>query len=256
MMIDIHSHILPGVDDGAQTIEDTKKLVEEAKKAGYDAIIVTPHYAKNMYEKNVSEINEVFEMVCKEIDGIALYRANEIYLSYHIPDLIEEQKASTINNSRYVLFEIPLMGGINVDMKKIVYGLIENGYIPIIAHPERYDFIQKNPDIIREWINLGVLIQSNMGSIIGLYGKQAKNTMIYFLENRMVHFLGSDTHRINTIYTEIPKILEELKKHVSDEKIEELTYTNIVSVLENKRIDIYPPKPKSKRNLFNKLFGR
>lgn len=256
MMIDIHSHILPGVDDGAKTIEDTKQLIEEAKKAGYAGIIVTPHYAKQMYEKNVFEIDEVFETVLNEVEGINLYKANEIYLSYHISDLIKEKKARTINDSRYVLFEIPLMDGKNVDMKKIIYELIENNYVPIIAHPERYDFIQKDPDIVREWINLGVLIQCNMGSIIGIYGANAKKTIIYFLENRMVHFLGSDTHRVKTIYKEIPRIINELEKYISKEKIEELTYSNILSVLANNSVDIYPPKPMSKKNIFNKLFGR
>lgn len=256
MMIDMHSHILPGVDDGAQNIEDTKNLIREAKEAGYQGIIVTPHYAKHAYEKNVSEIDEVFKNVCNEIKDIKLYRGNEIYLSYQISDLIKERKVTTINNSRYVLFEIPLQDGKNVDMKKIIFDLVENGYTPILAHPERYDFVQKNPDIVREWIDLGVLIQSNMASIIGLYGKEAKKTITYFLENRMIHFLGSDTHRVNTIYKEVPRILEELKKYISNETIEELTYTNIVSVLENKSVDVYPPKPKVKKNLFNKLFGR
>ena len=243
-MIDFHSHILPNIDDGSRSIEETFNLIKEAKNVGFDAIISTSHYMENYYETDTPErevwVNAIYEnLQAKNID-IRLYLGNEIYLSENIIKLLEEGKASTINDTSYVLFEMPLNAE-PMNLYDLVYQMLQCKLVPVLAHPERYSFVQKDPELIYDLIQKGVLMQANYGSIIGQYGEKAKIIVKKFFENRMIHFLGSDVHRQNTIYPRIPEILSILNDLIGEEKLEELTNTNPSLVLKNKRINIDEP---------------
>ena len=243
-MIDFHSHILPNIDDGSRSIEETFNLIKEAKNVGFDAIISTSHYMENYYETDTPErevwVNAIYEnLQAKNID-IRLYLGNEIYLSENIINLLENGKASTINDTSYVLFEMPLNAE-PMNLYDLVYQMLQCKLVPVLAHPERYSFVQKDPDLIYDLIQKGVLMQANYGSIIGQYGEKAKIIVKKFFENRMIHFLGSDVHRQNTIYPRIPEILSILNDLIGEEKLEELTNTNPALVLKNKRINIDEP---------------
>lgn len=245
-MIDFHSHILPNIDDGSRSIEETFNLIKEAKNVGFDAIVSTSHYMENYYETNVPErevwINAIYEnLQVKNID-IRLYLGNEIYLSENIIKLLEEGKASTINDTSYVLFEMPLNAE-PLNLYDIVYEMIQCKLVPILAHPERYSFVQKDPELIYDLIQKGVLMQANYGSIIGQYGEKAKMIVKKFLKNNMIHFLGTDVHRQNTIYPRIPECLAEINSLIGEEKLEELSNENPLLALKNKRIDIAEPIP-------------
>ncbi len=245
-MIDFHSHILPNIDDGSRSIEETFNLIKEAKNVGFNAIVSTSHYMENYYETNVPErevwINAIYEnLQVKNID-IRLYLGNEIYLSENIIKLLEEGKASTINDTSYVLFEMPLNAE-PLNLYDIVYEMIQCKLVPILAHPERYSFVQKDPELIYDLIQKGVLMQANYGSIIGQYGEKAKMIVKKFLKNNMIHFLGTDVHRQNTIYPRIPECLAEINSLIGEEKLEELSNENPLLALKNKRIDIAEPIP-------------
>lgn len=243
-MIDVHSHILPNIDDGSRSIDETFNLIKEAKAAGFDGIICTSHYMENYYETNRPErevwINAIHEnLSAKDID-MQLYIGNEIYMSDNIIKLLEDGKASTLNDTSYVLFELP-MNAEPLNLYDTIYEMQQYKIVPILAHPERYSFVQTDPELIYDLIEKGVLMQSNYGSIIGQYGKKAQMLVIKFLENNMVHMLGSDAHRQNTIYTRIPEILNELYSIIGEEKTNELTTVNPTLVLNNKKIDIREP---------------
>ena len=243
-MIDFHSHILPNIDDGSRSIEETFNLIKEAKNVGFDAIVSTSHYMENYYETDTPErevwVNAIYEnLQAKNID-IRLYLGNEIYLSENIINLLENGKASTINDTSYVLFEMPLNAE-PMNLYDLVYQMLQCKLVPVLAHPERYSFVQKDPELIYDLIQKGVLMQANYGSIIGQYGEKAKIIVKKFFENRMIHFLGSDVHRQNTIYPRIPEILSILNDLIGEEKLEELTNTNPALVLKNKRINIDEP---------------
>ena len=156
-------------------------------------------------------------------------------------ELLENQKASTINNTSYVLFELP-MNSEPLNLNDVLYSLLEYKLVPVIAHPERYSFVQKNPNLIYDLIQKGALMQMNYGSIIGQYGEKAKITARKLLENDMIHFLGTDVHRQGTIYKNIPVILQELEEIIGVDKLEELTTINPKLALENKKIDIDSPR--------------
>ena len=243
-MIDIHTHILPNIDDGSRSIEETFNLIKEAKNVGFDAIVSTSHYMEGYYETNTPErevwINAIYEnLQAKNID-IKLYLGNEIYMSENMIKLLEDGKASTINDTSYVLFEMPLNAE-PLNLYDTIYEMQQYKIVPILAHPERYSFIQKEPELIYDLIEKGVLMQANYGSIIGQYGEKAQIIVKKFFENDMIHLLGTDVHRQNTIYPKIPQILSELNYLIGEERLLELTTINPELVLRNKRIDIREP---------------
>lgn len=244
-MIDFHTHIIPNIDDGSRSVEETFNLIKEAKEAGFEGIILTSHYIENYYETEAKErdvwVNAISDSLKAKGIETNLYIGNEIYLSENIMNLLINRKASTINNTSYVLFEMPLNAE-PMNLYDVIYSLQENKLVPVLAHPERYSFVQREPELIYDLIEKGVLMQSNYGSILGQYGENAKMIVKKFLENDMVHFLGSDVHRQNTIYKKIPQALEEIKEIIGEEKLEKLTTINPKLVLENKKIDIEEPK--------------
>ena len=163
-MIDFHTHILPNIDDGSRSIEETFNLIKEAKNVGFEAIVLTSHYIENYYETDTPErevwINAIHEnLQTKNID-IKLYLGNEIYMTENIVKLLEDGKASTINDTSYVLFEMPL----NIEPENlydIIYEMKQCKLVPILAHPERYTFIQNEPELAYDLIQKGVLMQAN-----------------------------------------------------------------------------------------------
>lgn len=240
-MIDFHTHILPNVDDGANSISETIALLQEAKRAGFETVVLTPHYIESYYEINVNKRVELISSVKNIIDkneiDIKLVLGNEIYITNNINELIRDKKACTINNTRYVLLELPFNAS-PINLYEIIYDIFQNGYIPILAHPERYEFVQQNPRIINDLIEKGVLMQANYGSFIGQYGEKAQVIIKKLLKNNMIHFLGTDVHRKNTIYNKIPKILFEIEKFIGAEQLEQITTINPKLVLEDKLIEI------------------
>lgn len=182
-MIDFHSHIVYEVDDGSSSIEDSINLLREAKNAGFNSIILTPHYMENYYEYPMDEIQsriEKLKLKCEEENlNINLYQANEIYITNHIIELLKNKVASSICQSRYVLIELP-MNEEPSNLLEVIYSLLENKKVPIIAHPERYNYIQKNPNRLLELQEMGVLFQCNYGSIIGQYGKEIQKRPNYY----------------------------------------------------------------------------
>ena len=237
-MIDFHSHIIPNIDDGSSSLEESINLIKEAEKAGFTAVISTSHYIEGYYDYNQEERKKYLENlynVENNDKNVKLYLGSEIYITEDMFELIEQEKASTINNSRYILFELP-MNSKTFLAKEIVYRAIEKGYLPIIAHPERYTYVQEDINYARELSNMGALFQSNYGSIIGMYGNHAKKTIYKLLEDDLIQFLGSDVHREGQIYNKVPKILKKLEKIISKKKIEELTQINAEKVLNNENI--------------------
>lgn len=248
-MIDVHTHILPNIDDGSRSINDTFKMLHEACDAGFTDICTTSHYIEGQYEINKFDRKCIIEALQNKIDkeeiNLKLHNGAEIYISNEMPNLVQDGIIPTLADSKYVLFEFPLRA-------KVVYGediidrLIGMGYIPIIAHPERYGVVQEDPNIAISWIEQGALLQSNYASILGRYGNSARETFLKLIDVNAIHFLGSDTHSPNTIYAKMDDILKELKKKIGYDNLKKLSENNPMKILEN--IDIEPVIPKKIKN--------
>lgn len=252
-MIDIHTHILSNVDDGAVNMADSLQALQSAEKAGFTDIILTPHYIPDYYENTVDEleekINNLREQTYKGNVIINIHEGNEIYICEDLVELVKNNQLYTLAGSKYVLFELPLNHKLFIT-NNVITELIANDYIPILAHPERYEYIQENPNELINLINSGVLIQANYASITGRYGKTAQKTVMKMLKHKMVHFLGTDTHRKGSLYEDFDGILKELSKVLSQDEIKDLTTNNAKCILEDVEIKIEEPIPVKKRRWF------
>lgn len=255
-MIDIHSHILPGIDDGARSMDESIEILKKAQKCGITDIIVTPHYitgskyiVNNIDKKNL--LNSLKREIKKRNINIKLYLGNEVYIENNIIELKESGEISTLNNSKYLLFELPLNYEFN-GVEDIIFNLRCKKIIPIIAHPERYAYLKKNPSLIKDIIDAGALLQCNIGSFFGMYGNDAKKTAMLFLKHNMITFISSDTHRRNNNYYEkIEELKELLKKHISEEEIDNLLGENARKILKKEIIEEASYTP-IKKGLFGK----
>ena len=220
-MIDFHAHILPNIDDGSRSIDETFNLIKEAQNVGFDEIVLTPHYKETVFETDVAERGVWLDAITKNLTTknikAKLYLANEIYMTDNIIKLLENEKASTINNTSYVLFELP-KNEEPLNLYDLIYEMQQNKIVPVLAHPERYVYVQKEPELLYDLVEKGVLIQANYGSIIGQYGNKAQMIVRKMFENNLVHFLGTDVHREKTIYKLIPEILEEIESIIGKER--------------------------------------
>lgn len=239
-MKDIHSHYLPGVDDGAKTIDSTRRMLKSASENGVTEIMFTPHYVPNSEFSSIKEENlKIFEPIkhiAKEEYGIEVYLGNEVYLTSDILDYINRGDIATLNNGNYMLFELPMFTELS-NVKSIFFEIINMGIIPILAHPERYIAYYKNYDFFFELRSMGVLMQMNYPSLLGMYGKKAKKMAKELLKMNLYSFLGSDIHSASEMkYEAIPKLEKKLTKMVGQAKFLELRELNFNKVVKNERI--------------------
>ena len=234
-MIDLHSHIIPNVDDGSRTINESIEILNEAKKVGFSDVILTSHYISDYNETNAEELVILKEKLQEKINDISLHSGMEIYIDEKIAELIPSKKVLTLAGSRYLLMELPLSNNVNY-LDYVVYSLQNNNIIPIIAHPERYSAVQNNYKIVEEYREKGCLIQSNYASILGYYGKGAQKTVKMLLKNNFVDFLGSDCHRRNSIYPNIPKAIKKITKIIGKDEFYKISTVNPQRVLNNEEI--------------------
>ncbi len=244
-MIDMHTHILPGIDDGSRNLDQTMQMIKEAEQAGFKEIITTSHYIENEYDVNSIRRQEMIESLQKKLGesniNVKLHNGAEAFISANLTELIRKQTIPTLANSRYVLFEIPMHLEV-LYLDRTIEELITSKYKPIIAHPERYDIVRENPNIAVEWVRKGAMLQSNYGSIVGKYGNKSKQTIIKLLKANAIHFLGTDTHAPKTTYTQIEDIMKKLSKIIEKIKMIELTEENPKKVINNEFIRIEEPE--------------
>ena len=237
-MIDIHTHILPGVDDGAKDIDESIQIIQYLYEKGITDIVLTSHYIPNTkYNYNQIARDRILANLREKLNNnqVRLYLGNEVYLSENILDLLEQHEISTINNTRYMLIELPLTGYVN-NLQNILCELTDYGIIPIIAHPERYEFLQKNPKRICELLEFNCLLQCNVASLTGKYGKKAKKLIKWLLKNDLVQFVATDTHCIEE-ESILENAFKKLKKLVGSVKFEELTLRNPFKMLRNEHME-------------------
>lgn len=211
-MIDIHSHIMYGIDDGSKNIETSLEILKDAYNNGVTDIFLTPHYVEgSRYNTNNNDkefiLNKLKEELKEQNININLYIGNEVFINENISEYIKNKQIATLNNSEYVLIELP-MGRMYNNTKEIFFELIREGYKVILAHPERYRYMQEDDKKLEELLNMGVLLQGNYRSIFGYYGKDAKKAIKKFIKRHQISFLGSDIHK-NDGYN-----LEKLEKKV------------------------------------------
>lgn len=196
-MIDIHCHLLYGVDDGPEKIEQSVAMLKEAQEQGITNIILTPHYRRGMFKfdgKLVQEHKAALEPYVAEL-GIKLYLGTEIHVNGDILTYLEEKKVFCLADSEYVLTEYEYETEYSY-IFKMSHELLRHGYIPVIAHVERYACLVQKPQRLEELQEIGALIQVNAAAILGEEGWGIKQFCKKALKQGRVDFVASDSHDI------------------------------------------------------------
>lgn len=259
-MIDVHCHILPGIDDGAKDFKESLTILRKAEKAGITDIILTPHYIRGTkYDANNTEKWELFKALSSEMKKsnikINIFLGNEIYIDQELPEMLDGYnvknttksssknpakskrktkdiyEVSTLNSKKYILIELPVQYE-DLSAPQTLFELITRGYVPVIAHPERYIYIQDNLKYAEELVRIGCVLQGDYLALTGKYGKKEEKTLKKLLKMDKIFCLASDIHHARDDYdlelTE-KKLQKILKK--DQKKINQLLVANPKKIL-------------------------
>ena len=235
-MIDIHSHIINEIDDGSKNIEMTINMLKKAEQSGTTDIIATPHFMRGRFEVEYNEVVKKVEglrEIAKENNiNINIYAGQEVYYSKNILEYYNDKIIGTINNTKYMLIELPMLE-FNIDeVINIIYELQIRGITPIIAHPERYKLFIKKPSMINSLIKEGMLFQLNAGSLSGKFGRDVRKTAINYLKNNIYSFIASDAHRDIGRDTDISQEISLL-----DERQRNIFIENGINMINNNEVN-------------------
>ena len=205
--VDIHSHILPGIDDGPKNAKSSIILIDEMKKLGYKKIIGTPHSYKNIHDNTSESIKASFNLIEKKVNNVSLKYASEYYLDFDFINRIGDNLLCI--KDKMILVETNLINH-SPNFFEIIFDLIMSGYKPIIAHPERYLYFKDNH--YKKLKNMGCLFQINLLSLTEYYGNEVMKRSNLLIKNNLIDFTGSDIHNINFI-TAMKKLKIKLSKN-------------------------------------------
>lgn len=195
---ELHSHLIPGIDDGVRTIDESLVILREMAKMGYKKVITTPHIMGDFYRNGPENILPLLEelrtAIKKEGLGIELHAAAEYMVDDTLEQKIKENNILTFGQ-KHVLIELPFTEQ-PANFKQVLFDLQVNGYKPVLAHPERYGFMANNKDKYEELFESGILFQINLFSLVGYYSKDVQKTAEWLIDKKMVNMVGSDTHGI------------------------------------------------------------
>ena len=259
-MVDLHSHIFPGVDDGAKSINESLKMLRRAAAAGVDTIVATPHLLLGVYKTELQERKSLTVELQKAADEngiqIQVKAGVEYYLS---PEILEDSgklKDLTIdNNGKYILVELP-MQVFPPYAEDVLFKIKMLGVTPLLAHPERNMAICNNPNILFDLIvTKGIVAQLNAGSLLGYFGKQSKRTARLLVTHNLVHVVGSDMHSPSSVT--MPQAMPEIKMLIGSERASRLFNENPRQILLGEEFSReMPVRLEQKRKGFLKsLFG-
>lgn len=234
-MIDIHCHILPGVDSGAADMHEALEMIRLAAESGVSRIVATPQFCGE--EESMQRIplilaglNELRKEANKHELAVKIYPGVEILCTPKTPNLAQREMLPTIGNSRYIL------AGFNLDdsleyMEMILDQLSRWGYYPVVAHPEQYPSVQKRPQVMQRWVKKGYILQLNKGSILGGAGTRAETTANELLKRRLAHVIASDAHHADFQTTHMAAIAAWGKEYLGQEYTDLLLRKNPARIL-------------------------
>jgi tyrosine-protein phosphatase YwqE len=198
LITDVHSHLIPGIDDGSKSLDESINLILGLQSLGYKKIVTTPHimfdYYRNDKEKILSGLKRLREAVSLHKIDMQIDAAAEYYVDDHFEKLIEENDLLTFGD-KMVLFELSFFEEPRM-LDQVIFKLQLEGYKPVLAHPERYAYWHRSMENYEKLTDKGVLLQANLGSFSGNYGPEVMKVANYLADNGLIKLLGSDTHHM------------------------------------------------------------
>jgi protein-tyrosine phosphatase len=200
-MVDLHSHILPGLDDGAADIAESIEMAKQAEKEGIRLIVATPHHKNGRYENEKAAVEAAVLTLNKQLyeSGIhvTIHAGQEVRMYGELIEDFDNNKLLPFGQSKHMLIEFP-SNGIPAFAEQVLFDMQVNGITPIIVHPERNTAINENPDKLYKLIKNGALSQITAASVNGKFGKKIKALSMQLIEANLAHFIASDAHNTTT----------------------------------------------------------
>lgn len=237
-MIDLHCHILPGIDDGAKDLSDSVAMARKAVEQGIDTIVATPHHMNGYYEnrkqaivKKVAELQE--ELSSQQID-LKILPGQEVRIHGEMLAGFEQGEIQPLADSSYVLAEFP-SSHVPKYTEQLFFDLQMKGLTPVIAHPERNQQIIEQPDLLYKLVNNGALSQVTAASVIGGFGKNIKKFTLQCMEANLVHFIASDAHNLTRRTFQMAEAFAFIREKV-DQDLAYILMENAALVVEGKNV--------------------
>lgn len=202
-MIDLHSHILPELDDGAQSLRESLAMARMAVDSGVTAMVATPHCVNDQSRNVYAAWQLLWEALQENGIPLKLFPGMEIFGTPDTAKLLREGKLFTLNGSHYPLIEFSFHSA-GEEETRILNSVCESGFRPIVAHPERYAYVQHDPEILNDWLRMGCLLQVNRGSLLGRFGRYAQEMAMELVGRGFATVIASDAHspRVRTPWME------------------------------------------------------
>lgn len=259
-MIDLHNHMLPGLDDGAADWEECLGMARLAVEDGVLGIVCTPHWIAGVYHNSRSTILECMELCKAKLRDrgihLDLYPGSELRLDGSLPKKIKSREVLTLNDGgRYVLIELPGLFMAH-HVERFLWQLLSQGITPVIGHPERNIHVQQQPEELSRWIKMGALVQVTGASLLGHFGKPARDFTRKLLEHRMVHIVSTDAHDMHDRAPRLSLARRALDEMVGEEDAALLTFVTPRRILQGEPLKPETPLPFGGRSSFwKKLWG-
>ncbi len=222
-LIDLHIHLLPGVDDGAASPEVTGKMLERARDLGFGTLVATPHLPGPLNDRYLGRVERAFALAREMAAplGVDVKLGFEAALTPDLPHRLEQGEPVTLGRSKAVLVELPFSGWPH-HTDDTLFAIQSAGYTAVLAHPERYVEVQRNSARARDLAARGVLLQVTIGSLAGLFGKAPRRTAEELLQSGAVSVVATDGHSAGHRFTAVPYGLERLRELVGEAGVEQL----------------------------------
>lgn len=240
-MIDLHAHILWELDDGAQNPEESLRMAALAVRSGVSHMVATPH-CREGGAGSVREAMTALRQLLKE-SGIPLkiYSGMEIFGSWETARLLREGKLLTLNHSRYPLIEFEFVSD-GVPETEILRSVLNSGYRPLVAHPERYIYTQQDPELLNAWVRMGCLLQVNKGSLTGRFGSAPQALALELVDRGMATVVASDAHSPTVRTPWMYDAWELIAREISPIAAELLLLENPRRILNNESLPMLEPE--------------
>ncbi len=238
-MVDLHHHLLPGLDDGSPDLATSVEMARIAEAEGITHIVCTPH-ANSRFpfepERNAALLSELRRALDSEGIRVALGQGCDFHISYdNVRDALANPSRYSVNGHDYLLIELPDYS-ISPNMQETFYELRLNGLIPILTHPERNPILQRDPDRMLPWLRDGLLCQVTAGSVTGEMGRQAEKLAKRMLENRWVHFIATDAHNTTSRAPKMRKAHDLIAKRYGSGYAEMICLHNPLAVFDGQTL--------------------
>lgn len=263
-MIDLHSHILPGVDDGAQSLEEALAIGRMAESDGIEVMACTPHFMPGVYDNEaldvrarIKHLNDVFE---QEGLHLALVVGADAHVRPDFVECLKQGKILTLHDSRYVLVEPP-HHVLPQRLEDLMFNIAVAGYVPILTHPERLKWIEQGYDTVKRLARAGVWMQITAGSLAGRFGKRPRYWAERMLSEGLVSILATDTHNTRSRPPLLAEAHAVAKDRVGAAEADHMVLTRPAIILENRppeeapKTELQPASAKTEPGFWQRLFG-